>query len=59
MFWFFLVEWHGLVSQPVVKPTPPASEGEVLTIGLPGKSPPRFVMWHAATSSATTRSIVD
>ena len=59
MFWFFLVERHGLVSQPVVEPTLPASEGEVLTIGLPGKSPPRFIMWHAATTRSIRGSIVE
>ena len=37
---FFLAEACGiLASWPGIKPTPPALEGEILTIGLPGKSP--------------------
>ena len=31
--------WGVSASQPGTKPAPPASEGEVLTIGQPGKSP--------------------
>ena len=38
MFWFFGREACGiLVSQPGIKHEPPALEGEVLTIGPPGK----------------------
>ena len=40
MFWFFGHETCGILApQPRVEPTPPALEGEVLTTGLPGKSP--------------------
>ena len=40
MFWFFELEACGILApQPGIEPTPPAVEGEVLTIGLPGKSP--------------------
>ena len=39
-FGFFGHEACGiLASQPGIKPAPPALEGEVLTTGLPGKSP--------------------
>ena len=38
MFWFFGRESHGILApQPRIEPTPPTLEGEVLTIGLPGK----------------------
>ena len=38
-FWIFGHEACGiLVSWPGIEPTPPASEGEVLTTGPPGKS---------------------
>ena len=37
MFWF---KTPGiLAAQPGIEPAPPASEGKVLTAGLPGKSP--------------------
>ena len=40
MFWFFGYEACGiLASQPGIKPTPPALEGEVLISGPQGKSP--------------------
>ena len=39
MFWFFGHEtWGILISQPGVKLSPPALEGEVLTTPLSGKS---------------------
>ena len=39
IFWFFDPEACGiLASQPGMEPTPPTLEGEVLPIGLPGKS---------------------
>ena len=39
MFWFFGLEAHGiLASQPGIKPTTPALEGEVLTTGPPRES---------------------
>ena len=40
MFWFFGPEACGILApRPGVKPTPPALEGQILTIGPPGKSP--------------------
>ena len=40
MFWFSGCEACGILAlQPGIKPAPPASEDEVLTTGLPGKSP--------------------
>ena len=42
MFWFFGHEACGILAPwPGIEPTPPALEGEVLTTGLPGKSPER------------------
>ena len=39
MFWFFGCEACDILApRPGVEPAPPASEGEVLTTGLPGKS---------------------
>ena len=39
MFWFFGHEACGILTpQPRMEPTPPALEGEALTIGPPGKS---------------------
>ena len=41
MFWFFGRKACGILApQPGIEPTPPALEGEVLTTGPPGKSPP-------------------
>ena len=38
-FWVFGPEACGILApRPVIKPTPPALEGEVLTTGPPGKS---------------------
>ena len=40
MFWFFGREACGILApQPGIELAPPALEGEVLTTGLPGKSP--------------------
>ena len=39
MFWIFGREAYGISApQPGIEPAPPALEGEVLTIGPPGKS---------------------
>ena len=39
MFWFFGPEVCGILAPwPEIEPAPPASEGEVLTTGPPGKS---------------------
>ena len=41
MFWFFGHEACGILApQPGIESVPPALESEVLTTGLPGKSPP-------------------
>ena len=38
MFWFFGSEICGILApQPMIKPTPAALEGKVLTPGTPGK----------------------
>ena len=43
MFWFFGREARGILApRPGIEPTSPALEGEVLTTGLPGKSPGRI-----------------
>ena len=40
VFWFFGLETCGVLAlRPGIEPAPPALEGEVLTIGPPGKSP--------------------
>ena len=40
MFWFFGPKACGILApRPGIGPAPPALEGEVLTTGLPGKSP--------------------
>ena len=41
MFWFFGSKACGILAPqwPGIESTPPALEGEVLTTGLPGKSP--------------------
>ena len=42
-FWFFGYEACGILAPPSgIEPAPPAQEGEVLTTGLPGKSPSIF-----------------
>lgn len=44
MFWFFGHKAHGiLAARPRVEAAPPASEGEVLTAGSPGKSRRSFI----------------
>ena len=40
MFWFFCLKTCEILApRPGIEPAPPALEGEVLTTGLPGKSP--------------------
>ena len=56
VFWFFSCKVYGIAPPPRVKPPPPASEGEVLITGPPGKSYGRllwgfnhfckFSSWH-------------
>ena len=52
-FYFFDLEACGISApQPDFKPIAPSKEGEVLTIGLPGKSLPcTFKPWSLSTSS--------
>ena len=39
LFFFFGLKAYGILAhQPGIKPAPPASEGQVLTPGAPGKS---------------------
>ena len=46
MFCFFGWEACGILApQPGIEPAPPALEGEVLTTGLPGKSPKLFYLF--------------
>ena len=40
MFWFLGGKACGILAPwPGIEPAPPALEGEIITIGLPGKSP--------------------
>ena len=46
MFWLFgLKACEILAPGPGIEPAPPALEGEVLTTGLPGKSPFFLSLW--------------
>ena len=59
LFWLFGREAGGILAfQPGIEPVPPPLEGEVLTIGLPGKFPMMCLLWSLIFSWKSLFSVV-